>query len=1160
MKPILTRLCTLLFLLAFTPIFSQESTYSLLWKIEKGEGSIPSYLFGTMHVNDARAFNFSDAVMPAIESCKNFALETHPDSTLIAFREKMKAQSNFDYLKDILTEKELEKLKKRILEVSGRELDSLDIFDINYLTNLLIPEEEKKDDKVTFVDAYLLGQAKTMGKTIKGLESVSSQVDHFELMNKGEQREYVLEYLESDPQSFNDEINELTEIYFTGDIYEIEKTVAAYNGFDFIMEARNEVMCRSIIHLINDGPTFSAVGAAHLPGDKGLISLLRKKGYTVTPVEANFTGVANKYQIDISKGHWYTYTDTDLGYSVEVPGEPYKSNGNDTFQYVEYYELSTGTTYGNYAIDFRVFKIKDYNENINDYINNIEGELVYSKKVRDSNPLQYEFLKKTDENNYFLSHVYMQGDIVYNLVVEDKLSALEENHVTRFFNSIKFSTPKELPKPELVSNEVVNSDGAFKLSMPFEPQKMIREYPNPLDENEAPYLLNVYVATDVKNDRAYVFRYNDQPLGYHLASYEEAFSEAEKTFGTKAKITGEPKTIYLDSIEGREYKMLIQDTYPSICRVFFRGNRTYVILANSETDESLQETLPFFDSFELMPYEKEETVELKLDSTFTLATFPKHKILQDSSGVDSFLDSGKIVNALNTKTGGLYMFTYGNLRRYFKAESKSTFYDEYVESYTGWSDSIVKKEIVVFGDSIEAIDFTVKNLYTKIPNRNRVWLDNGRLYQYSIYSAPEDYNSAFADSILSSYKVKTRVPFDLTASKTDMLLGNLHSKDSLTFAEAHGALYYYSFTEEDLPALYNAVKQDYDDDTDNDEYSAKNLMISVFSNLNDSTTVRHLDSLYSFDNITNTNKIEILNTLRSLEDSTALDSYSKLLFCNPPAIDAYDWQILSPFRDSLALAEKHFKDLLNLGQFKQYRRDLISISSSLAENNSTKNLVNENLSELLKYCEEDVQTFIDKLDGDEGYAYYSLIFNYLDMFQAIKVKDLSIVDNFTSKLVVLKNNQWLVSKSIATRIINDLKIDKSITRAYMDSVSTRFDIMKAYKSSGKFKKIPKKYLTEEAFIKLSTYNNLNADYEEYPDKIDILGTFNQDHEKYSVMKIGYSYDETLYYCVVGPIKPIKEGNDEFKLYPLIFDWDSKTDEELKNDWEQLGRNLLKADE
>jgi uncharacterized protein YbaP (TraB family) len=28
-----------------------------------------------------------------------------------------------------------------------------------------------------------------------------------------------------------------------------------------------------------------AVGAGHLPGEKGLISLLKKEGYTVTPIE-----------------------------------------------------------------------------------------------------------------------------------------------------------------------------------------------------------------------------------------------------------------------------------------------------------------------------------------------------------------------------------------------------------------------------------------------------------------------------------------------------------------------------------------------------------------------------------------------------------------------------------------------------------------------------------------------------------------------------------------------------------------------------------------------------------------------------------------------------------------------------------------------------------
>lgn len=32
-------------------------------------------------------------------------------------------------------------------------------------------------------------------------------------------------------------------------------------------------------------PTFVAVGALHLPGEKGLLNLLKKQGYTVEPVK-----------------------------------------------------------------------------------------------------------------------------------------------------------------------------------------------------------------------------------------------------------------------------------------------------------------------------------------------------------------------------------------------------------------------------------------------------------------------------------------------------------------------------------------------------------------------------------------------------------------------------------------------------------------------------------------------------------------------------------------------------------------------------------------------------------------------------------------------------------------------------------------------------------
>ena len=51
-----------------------------------------------------------------------------------------------------------------------------------------------------------------------------------------------------------------------------------------MINKRNEAWIEQLKTILPEASTFIVVGAGHLPGDKGMLSLLRKAGYTVTPV------------------------------------------------------------------------------------------------------------------------------------------------------------------------------------------------------------------------------------------------------------------------------------------------------------------------------------------------------------------------------------------------------------------------------------------------------------------------------------------------------------------------------------------------------------------------------------------------------------------------------------------------------------------------------------------------------------------------------------------------------------------------------------------------------------------------------------------------------------------------------------------------------------
>ena len=57
----------------------------------------------------------------------------------------------------------------------------------------------------------------------------------------------------------------------------------------FVIDERNDVFLEAMLPLMGQRSVFTGVGAMHLPGEKGLIEMLRGKGYTVEPVRGSAT-------------------------------------------------------------------------------------------------------------------------------------------------------------------------------------------------------------------------------------------------------------------------------------------------------------------------------------------------------------------------------------------------------------------------------------------------------------------------------------------------------------------------------------------------------------------------------------------------------------------------------------------------------------------------------------------------------------------------------------------------------------------------------------------------------------------------------------------------------------------------------------------------------
>jgi uncharacterized protein YbaP (TraB family) len=253
----------------------------------------PSYLFGTMHMICANDIQLSDSLSKAIEKSDHVYLELDMDNMMEMMGAMMHMTMRDDTtLSDLLTETEYKKVKAYFEEHSGMIPFSMLEKYKPLLIESMIMEQSAQCENMIVMEQLVMEEAKKHDKDIRGLETMDFQLSIFDSIPYGVQAKQLLSMVEGAGNDKKDEsdLKELTDAYRKQELNKMDELtkkedMGIQNFTDILLYNRNAMWAKKLQGLMAKNALVVAVGAGHLPGDRGVINLLRKAGYKVEPVK-----------------------------------------------------------------------------------------------------------------------------------------------------------------------------------------------------------------------------------------------------------------------------------------------------------------------------------------------------------------------------------------------------------------------------------------------------------------------------------------------------------------------------------------------------------------------------------------------------------------------------------------------------------------------------------------------------------------------------------------------------------------------------------------------------------------------------------------------------------------------------------------------------------
>jgi uncharacterized protein len=293
---------------ALTNTMRAQAGEPFLWKAERTDAP-PIWLFGTIHVPDARVLQLAPQAQAAFSSATHVVTEIPLDlDAQLGIADALMLPAN-ERLTDVLGPERFERLQRVVtatLEdqqplVTMALLAALDRLKpwaamaqlalLDYLPDVMAGRPS--------LDARLFAEARSAGKALSALETVEEQAQVFDAFTLEEQvalLDSTLAQVERGVATGESPGRQLVDLYLSGDVTRLTAALRADGPSDaalagkferVLLRDRNRRMAERLQHLRTTHAAdelFVAVGALHLVGDDSLPAILEAQGYRVTRV------------------------------------------------------------------------------------------------------------------------------------------------------------------------------------------------------------------------------------------------------------------------------------------------------------------------------------------------------------------------------------------------------------------------------------------------------------------------------------------------------------------------------------------------------------------------------------------------------------------------------------------------------------------------------------------------------------------------------------------------------------------------------------------------------------------------------------------------------------------------------------------------------------